>query len=164
MIRIPGVLIALATLPFVFPVEAGRIIRLNDSASPQQIIHVDLEWHGSQQIFELREDEFHRMVGESRNIEVRLNTSPYIGKLANIYLHVPQFVRGLDGDNGLRMSWVSRGNFEDGSVSQNQRGLLFSGIINQAEMSDFLSFSIEVDSRNILGPVYLEMIYEIELL
>ncbi len=142
---------------------AAQAIPLDESASPRQRIQAQADWFDAHRSFELSHDELNRIVARADAVEVRLNTAAYVGRQARIFLVVPAFLPGLVSEAGMRMSWSTRGHFAPGAISPGQRVVLFSGLVTEPEMSDFLDLSIVLDSRLMSGAVNVEMSYEIEL-
>ena len=147
------------TLLLSLPVIAER---LDDSLSPQQQFDIELDWKHRQQGDDLDERKFNALVAHARHVEVRLNTAPYTGMQARIYLRLPLNIRGTADSTALRMSWTTNGEFASGSVTAGNRSRLFEGEITRDVMSDIFDFTFEIDARQVYNSLRLQPVYEIE--
>jgi hypothetical protein len=150
---------ALMTLTLALPALAAR---LDDSLSPRQEIDVMIDWQYHGNLENLDEQQLNALSSTARNVEVRLNTTQYIGRQARIYLSLPLVIRGLDDPAALRLSWTTHGVFSDGTAIPGSRALLFDGVIDSEVMVDILDFTIDVDGRSFNEPINFEPVYEIE--
>ncbi len=139
---------------------AGEI--LDDSASPRQQFELRLSW--------ARIDPFsddiaavNRVIGHVDDVEVRLDTSAYVGRRARIFLMLPDLISGLDSTEGVTLRWRARGDFLAGHTTPGQRALLFEGVIEDEVTSDVLSYTLELDARHLTGVLRLEPVFEIEV-
>ena len=107
-----------------------------------------------------------RMTATVRNVTLRLFIPPAFTtppKPVRIYLNLPASVSGLRGASGLILSWQTRGLFLSGSAQPGVRVLLFEGVVDSPILSDILDMVFKVDARDLLGPLNIEIVYEIEL-
>jgi hypothetical protein len=151
----------LACLALAAAMPAGAV-KLDDSLSPRQNVDVNIDWRYSSNLENLDEEQFNALYSTVRNFEVRLNTAQFTGRQVRIYLSLPVVIRGLDDPAGMRLSWITRGVFSDGTVTPGTRSLLFDGIITGAVLIDILDFTIEIDGRSFNNPITFEPEYEIE--
>jgi len=144
----------------------GQVLaeRLDDSLSPRRQIDLDLEWQHKGNLDKLSDTEFNRLTAQARNLDTRLDTSAYIGSEARIFLELPILVRGLGNPSGLALSWTTGGLFNTGRVTPGNRQLIFEGRITQPVMRDTMTFTFELDARDLLQPLRLEPVYEIEII
>jgi hypothetical protein len=99
---------------------ASASTRLDDSLSPRQRVEATAHWlyDGAG---DWNEDQINALVADVSAMEFRLRTAPYVGKNAEIYLAIPQHVKGLTTPTALRVEWTTRGTFSPGSVVPGQR-------------------------------------------
>ena len=138
-------------------------LELDDTLSPVQNIDMQVDWAHKYRLDELSEDQLNALVAHYGNYEVRLNTSAHVGQHVRIYLALPVTIRGLDDPAALRLSWTTRGNFIDGTVTPGSRTLLFDGQVDDVVLLDILDFTLEIDSRAFGAPINFEPDYEIEI-
>ena len=136
---------------------------LDDSLSPQQTVNVQLQWTHQGDLSDLSRKEFLNITAKAPDIEVRLNTSNYIGQYARIFLALPVQINGLIGSDGLRLSWKTRGFFSAGTTTPGNRSLIFEGRIDTPILNDFFSFTINLDASRLNGNLRYAPIYEIEV-
>jgi len=136
--------------------------RLDDSLSPRQQYDIDLDWKYMQHTDDLGEGDFNALVAHARRVEVRLNTAPYTGRQARIYIRLPLNVRGTADSTALRMSWTTNGDFASGSLTAGNRSKLFEGEITRDIMGDIFDFTFEIDARQVYNTLRLQPVYEIE--
>ena len=104
-----------------------------------------------------------RVIGHVDDVEVRLDTSAYVGRRARIFLMLPDLISGLDSTEGVTLRWRARGDFLAGHTTPGQRALLFEGVIEDEVTSDVLSYTLELDARHLTGVLRLEPVFEIEV-
>ena len=156
-----GLISGLAVLLFTPALLAER---LDDLLSPQQQFDTDFEWTYQNDI-DLHDDtQLNSLTARTRRVEIRLNTSPYLGKQARIYIGLPVTIRGTGDSSSLRMSWKTNGIFTDGSITAGNRSKLFEGKITEQVMSDVLDISFQIDARQVFGALRFKTLYEIEIL
>lgn len=125
---------------------------LDDSASPVQQVRTDLDWATPLwQAKSATAREFTRMQATVPNLDIRLDTSDYTGRRADVYMTIPLPVRGVKGSQGMRVTWRSEGLFEDGTLVPGQRALVYSGPIEGNTLRDRLRLTIELDSEALTG-------------
>jgi hypothetical protein len=141
---------------------AAASARLDDSASPRQRVETTAQWlyDGAG---DWNEDQLNALVAEVRGMEMRLRTAPYVGKDAEIYLAIPQHVRGLKAPTGMRVEWTTRGTFAPGSVVPGDRALVWRGKIAQPVMSDYFDFRILFDARTSERGIEFDPVFEIDV-
>jgi hypothetical protein len=150
-------ILGLALLPL--PVLAER---LDDSLSPQQQFDIELDWKHKQNGDHLDDRQFNALIAHVHHVEVRLNTAPYTGMRARIYLLLPLNIRGTADSTAMRMSWKTNGDFASGSVTAGNRSKLFEGKITRDVMGDIFDFTFEIDARQVFSTLRLQPVYEIE--
>lgn len=136
--------------------------RLDDSLSPRQQYDIELDWKHVQHGDDLDERGFNALVARAGQVEVRLNTAPYTGRQARIYIHLPLNIRGTADSTALRMSWTTNGDFASGSLTAGNRSKLFEGEITRDVMGDIFDFTFEIDARQVYNTLRLQPVYEIE--
>jgi len=142
---------------------AGPAERLDDSASPRQRVVAQVEWLEPEPWGAAGDEErLNALVARAPGVEVRLDTSRYVGAQARIYLRLPQTGRGQLDARPVRLSWQARGTFQGGRAESGQRGLLYDGEIGAAQLADILDLSFEVDARSYDESLNLDLSYEIE--
>lgn len=141
---------------------AAAATRLDDSASPRARVDVNPRWlHTNEGLTDPAL--LNAMVAEVRNLEVRLNTAPFVGKRGRIYLSLPAFTVGLQSPSGLRVEWQTRGTLLAGSALPGTRSVVYDGPIAKASLSDFVDFSLFIDARYLQGGLRFEPVFDIEL-
>lgn len=141
---------------------AAAPVRLDDGASPRSRIDVKSRWlHGEEGLTDPAR--LNAMVADVPNLEVRLNTSRYVGKSGRVYLVVPDFVSGMRTPGGLRVDWRTRGPMLPGSAIPGTRSLVYDGRIAAPVLADFLDFTLTIDGRFVDSTLRFEPYFEIEL-
>lgn len=135
---------------------------LDDSLSPRQQYTMQFHWAHKKRPSGLNRSEFFLQRARVPNVEVRLDTSEYTGQSARIYLKLPEQIEGLAGITGFLMTWTTRGMFLSGEVRPGGRSLIYDGIVETAVMSDFFSFTVNVDADEMTGTLRYAPVYEIE--
>ena len=136
---------------------------LDDSMSPRQQHSMQLEWVHKQNPSKLSRSEYLLLRARIPHVEVRLDTSEYLGLTARIYLKLPKHTIGLVGTTGFTLSWETKGLFLDGEIKSGGRVLIYDGVIQMPVMTDFFTFSLTVDADRITGTLQHAPIYEIEI-
>ncbi len=157
--RIAAVLLVLALGPAF---AAAAPVRLDDSASPRSRIDVKPRWAHAGEAGE-NPERVNAMLAQVPNLEVRLNTSRYVGKAARIWMVVPDFVPGLRSPNGLRVEWRTRGTLFGGNALPGTRTVVYDGVIRQAFTTDFLDLTLYLDARFLERGVRFEPYFEIDV-
>ena len=140
---------------------ARAATRLDDSASPRSRVDVTSRWLHTQEGL-TDPAQLNAMVAEVRNLEVRLNTSAYVGKRGRVYLTVPASTPGLQSPSGMRVEWRTRGTLIAGSALPGTRSLVYDGPITRALLADFMDFSLFLDARFVQAGLRFEPVFEIE--
>lgn len=141
---------------------------LDDSLSPRQQYRFQFEWvdeadslaGGPSADTEIDDG----MVGYLSDVDVRLDTSAYVGQRARIYLSLPRITQGAPADSPLRLSWTTNGLFNSGEVTTGQRALLFEGRVTESVTRELFDFVIHFDSRVMDRTLKLDSVYEIEIM
>ena len=155
------ILTAFVFLTFVFKVQAAEV--LDDSQSPRKQFNFRFEWANKGDLSALSKDEFFLLEAHIPDVEVRLNTSNYIGKKARIYLALPGQIDGFNGSQGFSLAWKTTGIFASGMTSPGNRSLIFQGVIGSPLLTEFFTFTIKLDANRLTGKLRYAPIYEIEL-
>ena len=137
--------------------------RLNDQASPRQVVEATVEWFGEHDSDRLTDEEFNTSVARASEVEIRLDTARFVGQQGRIFLRLPTRIRGLRSPNALRMEWKTQGVFAAGSVVAGNRAQIFEGIIPGPLMTDIFDFTMYIDSRDLVVPLSFDPIYEIDV-
>jgi len=135
---------------------------LDDSQSPKKQFNVRFEWEKKENLFSLSKDEYFLLKAHIPDVEVRLNTSSYIGKKARIYLALPRQVDGFNGSQGFSLAWKTTGVFASGTTSPGNRALIFEGLIGASLLTEFFTFTLKLDANRLTGKLRYAPIYEIE--
>lgn len=136
--------------------------RLDDSLSPQQQVDINLDWKDQYSAEDLDTRELNALVARAQDVEVRLNTAPYVGQRGRIYITLPLSIRGTADSSALRMSWTTNGLFASGSLTAGNRVKLFEGEITDRVMTDIFDITFEIDARQVINNLRLEPVYDIE--
>ena len=137
---------------------------LDDSQSPKKQFNVRFEWEKKENLSSLSKDEYFLLKAHIPDVEVRLNTSSYIGKKARIYLALPMQIDGFNGSQGFSLAWKTTGIFASGVTSPGNRALIFEGVIGSPLLTEFFTFTLKLDANRLTGKLRYAPIYEIELL
>jgi hypothetical protein len=157
--RLAAALAVLALLP-AFATAAP--VRLDDTASPRSRIDVKPRWAHAEEVGD-NPERVNAMLAQVPNLEVRLNTSKYVGKTARIWLVVPDFVPGLRSPNGMRVEWRTRGTLFGGSALPGTRTVVYDGVVRQALVTDFLDLTLHLDARFLERGLRFEPTFEIDV-
>jgi len=136
--------------------------RLDDSLSPRQQLEINLNWKDQYSTEDLDTRELNALIARVQDVEVRLNTAPYIGQRGRIYITLPLNIRGTADSSALRMSWTTNGLFASGSMTAGNRVRLFEGEITDRVMTDIFDITFEIDARQVINNLRLEPVYDIE--
>ena len=153
-------IVAAAMLVLALP-AATAATRLDDSASPRTRVDVTSRWLHTQEGL-TDPAQLNAMVAEVRNLEVRLNTSAYVGKRGRVYLTVPAATVGLQSASGMRVEWRTRGTLMAGTALPGTRAVVYDGPITKAVLADFMDFSLFLDARFVQTGLRFEPVFEIE--
>jgi hypothetical protein len=142
---------------------SAQRVRLDDSLSPIDSLEVNLQWETS--AAELAANALAATTdaaaarGQIAGVEVRLDTTEYVGAEARIYLSLPQPA----GDfTDIELRWQANGSFLSGSVRPGQSTLVFEGVIEQAITSAVFDFELLVSDSAGSEQNRIEAIYELE--
>ena len=157
--------LAVAVLFFAAGIASAQRVRLDDSPSPVDSLHIELAWETdaiaalalAQQA---NVDELPPATGRLPGVEVRLDTREFVGSQARIFLSI----QGLGESPDVRLGGEAGGRFLAGSVRPGQATLVFEGLIEQPVTSGVFSFTLEVGEASALPQNSLEVIYELEAL
>jgi hypothetical protein len=130
---------------------------------PQRHLALQGQWANPRFTGDLDADS--RLVAAYNDIELRLFIPPAFTsppQRAQIYMVVPSQIPGLDVGGGLQVSWLARGRFLNGTARPGDRVLIFEGVVSEPVLADFLSLTITIDARRMLGAVRLDPVFEIE--
>jgi len=136
---------------------------LDDSQSPKKQFNIKFEWEKQGDLSSVSKDEFFLLKAHIPDVEVRLNTSNYIGKKARIYLALPGQIDGFNGRQGFSLTWKTTGIFASGATSPGNRALIFKGVIGSPLLTEFFTFTLKLDANRLTGKLCYAPIYEIEL-
>ncbi len=144
--------------------------RLDDSASPRGVIR------GPQMLSEYGHpiDQYmpglpapQRAIVDFGRVEYRLATAAFVGRSARIYFVIPALVPGLRTPRGLRVAWRGEGRFAAGSGHPGDKVLVWSGIVQEAQMQETLALRFEFELPELLPQsargISLESYFEIEV-
>jgi len=135
---------------------------LNDSLSPRQQYTIQFDWAHNERPSRLSRSEYLLQKARIPNVEVRLDTSGFIGQSARIYLKLPEQIDGLAGTAGFLLTWTTRGMFLSGEIRPGGRSLIYDGAIKTNVMYDLFSFTLTVDADEMTGAIRYAPVYEIE--
>ena len=99
----------------------------------------------------------HAVQGVTR-VQVRLDTSPWVGKFGRIYMALPQQPNGI-----VSAKWQTQGTLLAGQASSVQRGMVWSGVVPRPLLDDVLTVVIETDGRLLSTAQVLRFYFEIDL-
>ncbi len=136
---------------------------LDDSQSPKKQFNVRFEWENKENLASASKDEYFLLKAHIPDVEVRLNTSGYIGKKGRIYLALPRQIDGFNGSQGFSLAWKTTGIFVSGATSPGNRALIFEGLIGSPLLTEFFTFTLKLDANRLTGKLRYAPIYEIEL-
>ena len=157
-----GARLLLFVVGLIFPVSGWSADILDDSQSPRQAYDVQLNWAHRGDSARLSKSDLQRLVAVVPNVEVRLNTSGYVGQPVSVYLALPIQINGLSSSDGFRLSWETRGTLYPGTTTPGNRFLIFKGNLNTSPLIEFFTFTLEVDANRLTGELRYAPIFEIE--
>jgi hypothetical protein len=135
--------------------------RLDDSLSPRQHVELTSQWERRQAEAQDTDQRLAVLV-EARDVDIRLNTAPWAGKNAEIYIVFPQAVSGLRLPNAMRIEWRTRGRFAAGVTIPGQRALVYRGPISAAVSGDIFDFTYRIDGRYFDRRLQFQPVFEID--
>jgi hypothetical protein len=142
----------------------GQRIRLDDSQSPRATVPVNLSLPADAIAGILARGASppeQWATGQTPGVEVRLDTSAFVGQAARIYLTMPATV--ADGAD-LELRWEAQGRFLSGSARPGQSTLIFEGQVEQPLTSAVFNFVLLVGERTGTQQNRMEVFYELESL
>ena len=143
-----GLLVALLNLS---PALAAAFL-VDDSKSTVLDANLPLQWRSLSP-----SSGDHTVRGVTR-VQVRLDTSPWVGKFGRIYMALPQQPNGI-----VSAKWQTQGTLLAGQASSVQRGLVWSGVVPRPLLDDVLTVVIETDGRLLSTAQVLRFYFEIDL-
>jgi hypothetical protein len=99
----------------------------------------------------------HQVLGTTR-VQVRLNTSAWVGKFGRIYMALPAQPNGA-----VLAKWQVQGLLLPGQLNSGQRGLVWSGVIPAALLEDVMTVIVQTDGRLLSAPQLLRFYFEIDI-
>lgn len=163
MTRLAQTLMVLFVLSW--PMTAAAQQRLDDSNSPRQQVTAELEWAHPMTSGMLRDfsaERFNAVKARVRNLDIRLDTSRYVGSTARVFMTVPLPVKGLRSSSSMRIDWQADGVFEDGTLVPGSRALVYKGPIRDKELRSELDMTVSLDAREVTGELRFDPMFEIE--
>lgn len=97
------------------------------------------------------------IVGRTR-VNVRLATTPWLGKTGRIYMVLP-----VESTGTVKIKWRGQGLLLDGQLAPGGRTLVYSGVIRDRRMEDVLDVQIEADGTRISNAQQLRFHFEIDV-
>ncbi len=135
---------------------------LDDSQSPQQTYNIQLQWAHPGDVSELSRQDFRKLIAEVPDVEVRLDTSKYVGQNVRIFLALPVQIGGLASSDGFSLAWKTRGLFYAGTTTPGNRALIYKGKLGTSQLTEFFNFTLNIDASRFTGKLRYAPIYEIE--
>ncbi len=137
----------------MFSVAAfGATFLVDDSKSTVLDANLPLQWRSQSP-----SNGDHAVQGVTR-VQVRLDTSAWVGKPARIYMALPAQPIGL-----VKASWQTQGQLLSGQLNSGQRGLVWSGPVPRGFLEDVLTVTIVSDGRLLSAAQLLRFYFEIDL-
>jgi hypothetical protein len=149
-------------LLLVSATAAAQRVRLDDSQSPVDAVPVDLMLQADAVAALLRPGAVaadQRARGVMPAVEVRLDTSDFVGRAARIFLTMPP--AAADGSD-LELRWEAQGRFLSGTAHPGQSTLVFEGQLEQPLTSAVFNFVLLVGERTGTQQNRMEIFYELE--
>lgn len=145
-------LAALVATACLTPTVQAAAFLVDDSKSSVLDANLPLQWRS---LSPSKGD--HTVLGYTR-VQVRLDTSPWVGKFGRIYMALPQQPNGI-----VAAKWQTQGTLLAGQLSSVQRGLVWSGVVSKGLLEDVLTVTIESDGRLLSTAQVLRFYFEIDL-
>ena len=98
------------------------------------------------------------LLGVNLTVDVVLNVTPWVGKLARIYMVMPTVPQ-----SSLMLQWATRGTLLAGQISGGQRQLVFQGVIPGSRIEDTMLVTATTDARDPSTPSRVNFTFEIEV-
>lgn len=99
----------------------------------------------------------HAVQGVTR-VQVRLDTSAWVGKPGRIYMALPAQPNGV-----VTARWQTQGQLLNGQLNSGQRGLVWSGVLPKALLEDVMTVTVTSDGRLFSSAQALRFSFEIDL-
>ena len=143
---------------------SAQRVRLDDSPSPVDSLHVDLAWETDALLIAgglsaLNAGLPPPATGRLPGVDVRLDTREFVGQQVRIFLSVAGVPEAAD----FELRWETGGQFLPGAVRPGQSALVFEGAIEQPITNAVFSFFLSVGDGDI-SQNGLDVIYELEAL
>ena len=90
-------------------------------------------------------------------VQVRLDTSAWVGHFGRIYMALPAQPNGL-----VKASWQTQGTLLGGQLNSGQRGLVWSGVLPGRLLEDVMTVTIQSDGRLLSSAQMLRFSFEID--
>ncbi|MEN9537986.1 MAG: hypothetical protein RLZZ126_221 [Pseudomonadota bacterium] len=143
----------LVGLGCVFTSLAGAAtFMVDDSQSTVLDAHLPLQWRS------LSPSGGDHIVQGATRVQIRLDTSAWVGRPARIYMVLAPQPNGL-----VTAQWQTQGALLPGSVTSGQRGLVWSGVVPATRMEDVMAVVIRADGRLVSSAQLLRFHFEIDL-
>ena len=126
---------------------------VDDSMSQVQASAVQMRWHDA-----LPSRKGSNLLDATMDVHIVLNVSPWVGKLARIYMVMPQLPQ-----SSLTIQWATSGNLQPGRLSSGQRNLVFQGIVPGPRIEDTIHVTAFADARDQTTPQRVNFTFEIEV-
>ncbi len=143
--------IALLAVVLSFSTWAATFI-VDDSASVVLDANLPMQWRS---LAPAAGD--HQVLGTTR-VQVRLNTSAWVGKFGRIYMALPAQPNGT-----VNVKWQVQGLMLPGQLNSGQRGLVWSGVIPSALLEDVMTVAVQTDGRLLSAPQLLRFYFEVDI-
>lgn len=159
----PRALLVAAGLLLAAAPAAAQRIRLDDSPSPVDSLHVDLGWEADALLLSSSgslSGAAPPATGRLPGVEVRLDTRDFVGQPGRIFVSLRDVAESVD----LTLAWEAGGRFIAGSIRPGQSALVFEGPIEQAITIAVFSFVVELGDGSVPPPNSMELVYEFEAL
>lgn len=135
---------------------------LDDTLSPRSQVHVTPRWTYQVARGGTNSAALNSLVAHVDGLEVRLDTSAWIGKRVQIFMQLPLDMIGLRAPGAMRVDWTTRGTLLGGSARPGERSLVFKGKITGKELVDTLDLVIHIDARYMDSPIRIQPRFEIQ--
>ena len=97
------------------------------------------------------------IVGRTR-VNIRLATSPWIGKVGKIYMLLP-----AESASSVKIKWRGQGRLLEGQLVPGGRTLVYAGPIREARLEDVFDINVEADGSRINNVQRLRFYFEIDV-
>lgn len=136
------------------PLAAGAAtFRVDDSATLPNEANTAMQWRSLAP---------NRTVGNAVEgtsvFTVRLNTTPWQGRVGKIYMALPEQPIGT-----VTAEWSTQGRLLPGTLVSGNRTLVYSGPIRTPLLEDTIAIHISADGRRLVSPQRLQFYFEIDV-